>query len=255
MLAVLAPAKTLDFSAPPFAVETSAPVFEDDARALVRALSSLAPKRLARLMKLSSSQARAVRAQLEGFESAPTGPAALTFSGEVFRGLDARSLDADALRFGQSHLSILSALYGALRPLDRIAPHRLEMSARVATERGHNLYAFWGERVTLRLREQLADHADRTLVDLASQEYTKVLWPRSLGARIVTCRFESYKDAARTPNLVPTHSRNARGAMARYLLERRAQRAEELQGFDRDGYRFVPERSDATTWVFGRPFP
>ena len=128
------------------------------------------------------------------------------------------------------------------------------MATRLPTPRGHNLYAFWGARITERIDALVAGHADHSVVDLSSQEYVKVVWPRSLSGRLLTVVFETWKDAAsRTPHPVPTHARHARGLMARFVVEHRIERAADLRAFDLDGWRFVPERSDDAKYLFGRP--
>ena len=254
MFAVLAPAKSLDFTPPSAALASTTPRFADDAATLAGALAQLTPGRIARLMKVSASVAKETRAAMAGFAASARGPAAVTFAGEVYRGFDARSLAPADLEWAQDRVGILSGLYGMLRPLDAIGPHRLEMSARLATPGAHNLYAFWGERITQQINALTEGHADRSCLDLSSQENTKVLWPRSLAGPLVTVTFETWKDAARTPNQIPTHSRRARGAMARFVVERRIERVAQLDAFDADGYRLVPERSTACERVFGRPF-
>lgn len=257
MLILLAPAKTLDFTPAPVSVEPTRPWFEDDAVELVRALRGLGPARLQRLMKLSAAQAKTALAELEAFDpSAPIGlPAAQAFAGEVYRALRGRELDAAALAWAQDRVAILSALYGLLRPLDRVQPHRLEMATRLPTPRGHNLYAYWGVRVTDRVNAMTAGHADRSVIDLASQELTKVLWPRSLAGPLVEVVFENWKDAARTPHTIPTPSRHARGLLARFVVDHRLERARDLTAFDREGYAYQPDRSSRDRLVFGRPFP
>jgi len=256
VLALLAPAKTLDFSAPEVSVRASRPVFEADAVEISAAVAALPLGKARRAMKLSAARAKEVQRAARAFDpDAPGGlAAALAFAGEVYRGLRARELSAADLAWAHDRVAILSGLYGLLRPLDRVHPHRLEMSARIPTPRGHNLYAHWGDRITRAIDRTVEGHADPSVIDLASDENTKVIWPRSLAAPWVEVIFESWKDAARTPNVVPTHSRRARGAMARFVIERRCESVDDLRGFDSDGYRLVPERSTARRLVFGRPF-
>lgn len=256
MLALLAPSKTLDFSAPPVVIEATRCAFEGDAVEISAAVAGLPARKAQRAMKLSARRAGEVQRAARRFDpDAPGGlAAALAFGGEVYRGLRARELSADDLRWAQDRVAILSGLYGLLRPLDRVHPHRLEMAARIPTPRGHNLYAHWGERITRAIDARVAGHADPSVIDLASDEYTKVVWPRSLSAPWIEVVFESWNDAARAPRFVPTHSRRARGAMARFFIERRCESVDALRGFDADGYRLVPERSSAGRLVFGRPF-
>lgn len=256
MLCLLAPAKTLDLSPAPAPVEPTRPWFEADADELWRTLSALPPARLQRLMKLSPAKAREATRELASYvPGAPGVAAAHAYAGEVYRGLRGRDLGADELAWAQDRIAVLSGFYGLLRPLDGIQAHRLEMAARLPTSRGHNLYAFWGARITERIGQLLEGHGDRTTVDLASQEYLKAVWPRALPGRLLTVVFESWKDAARTPHPVPTHARHARGLMARFVVEHRIERAADLRAFALDGWAFVPDRSDDGRYVFGRRLP
>lgn len=255
MLAVLAPSKTLDTSASDLgALAPTEPAFAADAALIVQTLKRVPPRALARKMKLKPSKAKEITAWLDAFHGARPTPAAHAYAGEVFRAFDGRSLPADDLLWAQDRVAVLSGLYGLLRPLDGIAEHRLEMSARVATPRGHNLYAFWGERITARINALTEGHVDRAVIDLASQEYTKALWPRSLAGDLLEVVFENWKDSARTPNVISTPSRHARGLMARFVVDRRVERREGLKAFDVGGYAFVPERSTGRRLVFGRFF-
>jgi cytoplasmic iron level regulating protein YaaA (DUF328/UPF0246 family) len=180
-------------------------------------------------------------------------PAALTFAGDVYVGLDARSLRPEDLAWAQDHVRILSGLYGVLRPLDRIQAYRLEMGVRLGTERGHTLYDFWGDRIAKALNKAAQGMADRTLVNLASQEYFGAVDRKALKLPLVTCQFKEEADGLQ--KIVSFYAKTARGLMARYAVERRLERVEELKGFDRAGYRFRPELSDDHEWVFVRPHP
>ncbi len=250
MLALLAPAKTIDASPSP--IPPTAPVFLDDARALTVALRGLDPRRRARLWGLKGAKLREADAALARFTGAleRSIPAAHAFAGEVFRAFGGRALSSEALAWAQDRVGVLSGLYGLLRPLDGIEPHRLEMSARLPTPRGHNLYAHWGERITLQVNALTRGHADRACVDLSSQEYAKVLWPRSLEGPLVECVFESLEGGA--PRVIPTHARRARGLMARFVVETRAETVDALRAFDSEGYAFAPARSSEARLVFTR---
>lgn len=252
---MLAPSKTLDLTPSDLgALRPTEPAFAEDAALLVEALKREDPRALARRMKLKPNKAKEIRAWLEAFATGHPVAAAHAYAGEVFRAFGGRRLPTDDLLWAQDRVGVLSGLYGLLRPLDGVVAHRLEMSARVATPRGHNLYAFWGERLTRRINALTAEHEDRALVDLASQEYVKALWPRSLEGDLLEVVFENWKDAARTPNVISTPSRHARGLMARFLVEQRIVRRAQLQAFDAEGYAFVPERSTPKRLVFGRFF-
>lgn len=251
MLALLAPAKTLDLTASE--LTPTRPFFAPDAAELTRALAALPAGRLARVLKLRGAKADQARRWIEDFDSDVDAavPAAHAFAGEVFRAFDGRSLSEADLVWAQDRVAILSALYGLLRPLDGIVAHRLEMSARLPTARGHNLYAFWGERITERINALTEAQADRSVVDLASQEYAKVLWPRSLAGPLIEVVFESEGGGA--PRVIPTHARRARGLMARFVVEERIERVSGLRGFSREGYTYRPEASSPRRLTFRRP--
>jgi cytoplasmic iron level regulating protein YaaA (DUF328/UPF0246 family) len=177
-------------------------------------------------------------------------PAVLGFDGDVYDGLGARALDADALGFAQRHLRILSGLYGVLRPLDAMQPHRLEMGTRLANERGADLYAWWGDRPARTLKRALRAAGGGTLVNLASAEYFRAVDVAALGAPVVQPVFQQWRAGAW--KVISFDAKRARGAMARWAIDRRAVDAEDLKGFDADGWRFDARASDARTWAFRR---
>ena len=254
MILVLSPAKTLDLSPVEDAPATN-PAFPKQTAALARLAKRLKRADLRRLMDISEPLAELNVQRFKAFDPKhETGlQAAFAFDGDVYHGLQARTLDPEGLAFAQAHLRILSGLYGVLRPLDRIQPYRLEMGVRLANPKGANLYDFWGERPTKALKEAAEGHADPTVVNLASQEYFGAVKPKALKARIVACRFLEEKDGE--ARLISFFAKKARGLMARYAIDHRLQQAEALKGFDSDGYRFRPALSTADAWVFARPQP
>ena len=255
MLIALSPAKTLDFSPAPEDLPLSRPMFGKDTAELAAIARILTRADLKRLMGISDKLADL---NVERFRSFKTGararglPAALTFAGDVYTGLKARELDPAALDWAQGRLRILSGLYGLLRPLDTIQPYRLEMGIRLANPEGADLYAFWRGKVTKALRKDLKTHADPTLVNLASQEYFGAVDAKALKLPVVSCAFKEQAPGGEVKTIA-LFAKRARGTMARYAIDRRIERAEGLKGFDRDGYRFAPELSDAATWTFTRP--
>lgn len=258
MLALLSPAKSLDLS-PPVAVEATLPALMAETEALMATTRRLSPGEIQRLMRVSNTLARLTFERFHGFvlplDRANGTPAALTFDGAVYRGLGARSLSAEDLAWGQDHLGILSGLYGLLRPLDLIQPYRLEMGTRLTTRRGADLYAFWGERITARINERVAGHADPTVVNLASAEYFKAVRPKGLAGGVVHCIFEEWEGSPDQGRVVAVYAKRARGLMARYMVEQRIDRAEGLKGFVAEGYGFQPDRSTGARWVFSRQRP
>jgi cytoplasmic iron level regulating protein YaaA (DUF328/UPF0246 family) len=258
MLAVLSPAKSLRLDPTPPELPFTQPAFMKDASALMRTTRGLSQTRIRELMNLSDELAKLNYDRYRSFEvpfrTDNALPAALMFDGDVYRGLAARDLDAKALAWSQDHIAILSGMFGLLRPLDLIQAYRLEMGTRLKTRRGANLYAFWGESLGQKVQEQLQDHQDPTLVNLASNEYFKALKVRKRKLAVVTCVFHDYKDAARTPKVISFLAKRARGMMARFIIEQRVDQSAGLKDFKVDRYRFRPEFSDESTFVFGRAF-
>jgi hypothetical protein len=256
MLFVLSPAKKLDFTpgAPKLAMST--PRFAKDTAELSDATRKLRPRQIGQLMSISPKLAELNFARYQAFDAKPdagTLQAVLAFDGDVYDGLAARELDAKALTWAQDHLRILSGLYGVLRPLDVIQPYRLEMGTRLKTKRGHNLYDFWGKRIADSLNADADGQKDPTLVNLASQEYFGAIDTKTLKLPKIDVRFLDEKDGkARTLFLF---AKQARGMMARWAVEHRAEKAKDLQAFDRGGYRFDKAASTDTDWVFTRPQP
>ena len=257
MLVVLSPAKTLDFSPPAPDIPATDPMLVRDTAALARVTRRLKASDLSRLMGISDALADLNAERFRAFQSDPEKAqgvqAALAFAGDVYEGLNARTLDGEGLAWAQDHVRILSGLYGVLRPLDRIQPHRLEMGTRLATPRGASLYEFWGDRIARRLAETLKTHADPTLVNLASIEYFGAVDRAALKRPVISCAFRQIRDGE-LRNL-SLFAKTGRGLMARYAIDQRITRAEDLKGFDRAGYRFRRDLSAETEWVFTRPQP
>ena len=244
----------MDFSPAPEGLPVTRPVFPRDTAALAGIARRLKAADLKRLMGISDKLAtlnvqrfRALRGRAQ-----PDGvPAALAFAGDVYLGLRARELDADALVWAQDRLGILSGLFGLLRPLDAIPPYRLEMGVKLANPRGEDLYDFWREKVTKAVERAVRGHADRTVVNLASQEYFGAVDRKALKAPLVTCQFK--EGDGLDAKVVSFFAKKARGLMARYAIDGRIERSDELKAFAEAGYRYAPEASSATTWTFTRP--
>ncbi|MEQ8895900.1 MAG: peroxide stress protein YaaA [Roseovarius sp.] len=249
MLVVLSPAKKLDMSA----VDTAAtdPHFADDATALAKVARGLKPADLQKLMGISATLAKLNAERFRDFGTMETKPAALAFAGDTYTGLDATSLDPEEMDYAQDHLRILSGLYGLLRPRDAIEPYRLEMGSRLKTRRGKSLYDYWGDRIAKALNAQAETLGTDTLVNCASQEYFGAVRPAALSLRVVTPVFMEEKPGG--PKVVSFFAKQARGAMARFILQRRLTEAESLSEFDSGGYRHRPDLSGPGKPVFVRP--
>lgn len=255
MLIVLSPAKALNFDAAPESAPLTLPQLADQTTELAKTTKKLRAADLKRMMALSDSLAKLNRERFQAFdpESEDGLQAAFAFNGDVYLGLRARELDKKALAWAQDHLRILSGLYGVLRPLDAIQPYRLEMGVRIKTRRGASLYDFWGPRIAETLNAAAAGHKDRTLVNCASGEYFAAVDRAALKLPVVSCRFLEEKDGE--ARVISFFAKRARGAMARYAIDNRIERAPDLRAFDAEGYRFQPHLSSDEEFVFARPQP
>lgn len=252
MLIVLSPAKSLDLTTPSPTQEHTFPDFTARAARLVKVLRKLSPGQVGDLMQISDplSVLNVGRYASWNADHADGHQAMMAFNGDVYAGLDARSLAPSAIAFAQDHLRILSGLYGLLRPLDLIHPYRLEMGTRLETSAGSNLYAFWDDTITKALNKQIAATRAKALVNLASEEYFKSVKPALLKAPVITPVFEDWKGGKY--KIISFHAKRARGMMARFAIEKGITEAEALKDFDVDGYAFVPGDSTDTRWVFRR---
>lgn len=254
MLFVLSPAKTLDYDTPPAIPRHTMPDFIDDAAELVSILKAKSPSDIAELMSLSDALAALNVARYGSwsrrFTANNSKQAVLAFNGDVYEGLDASSLDEARLGYLQDHLRILSGLYGVLRPLDRMQPYRLEMGTRLANGRGKDLYAFWGDRVTDALNAEIENRNYKVLVNLASEEYFKVVKPKQLMVPVITPVFEDWKNGAY--KIISFHAKRARGLVMRYAAQRGIADAEKLKSFDSEGYAYDAQNSTDLVWRFRR---
>ena len=253
MLIVLSPAKRLNYSEPPVTVEPTRPRFDKDVAELARVTRKLSRADLRRLMGISDKLADLNHGRFQAFspeEDEGALPAAFAFAGDVYEGLKARELDAESLMWAQDRLRILSGLYGLLRPLDAIQPYRLEMGTRLRTARGATLYDFWGDRIAAQLNADAQDHADPTLVNLASQEYFGAVDARALKLPVVTPQFRELRDGE--SRIISFFAKQARGRMARWAVDNRVERVEDLKAFDLDGYGFDKAASSDGEWIFIR---
>ncbi len=254
MLAVISPAKTLDYDTPPVTDRWTMPDFLGHSQQLIDRLRDFSAIDLAELMKLSMKLAELnferYRDWHKDFTPENAKPAALAMKGDVYTGLDAEAFDEGDFEFAQRHLRILSGLYGVLRPLDLMQPYRLEMGTKLATERGKDLYAFWGDIITDELNRLLEEQGDEVLINLASNEYFKSVRPKRLQARIIVPQFKDYKNGQY--KMISFYAKKARGMMCRFMIKERIDEPEGLKDFGYDGYRFAPDLSGEDEWVFTR---
>lgn len=252
MLVVLSPAKSLDYESPLSVSTSTQPQFVEQAAALVDILRPMSPAELGELMSISDklgvlNATRYVQWSPQ-FTKANSRQAMLAFNGDVYDGLDAKTLDAEALKFAQKHVRILSGLYGVLRPLDLMQPYRLEMGTKLKNPTGKDLYAYWKKTVAPALNKDLA--AKDVLVNLASDEYFKSVDLQVLKAQVIQPVFQDYKNGQY--KVISFFAKKARGLMARYIIDHRITDAANLKKFNVGGYVFDAKVSTDSTWIFRR---
>ena len=242
MIILISPAKSLDFDTELTNRTVTDARFPDQTGKLVSAASNLTKKRLKEIMPVSDMLIDLNYNRYKDFHQQPERQAIYAFSGDVYTGFEARSLDNEAIEYAQTHLRILSGLYGLLRPLDQIRPYRLEMGTRWAP-RYKSLVDFWGDDIAAKLSEDLDDAGSDIIINLASQEYFASVQngKKKLDARIVDVDFR--QDGPDGPRFISFAAKRARGMMARYICEHRLDDVESLKSFDSDGYQYDADSS------------
>ena len=257
MLAVISPAKRLDFNSAPTTAKHSLPAFLKESKQLINVLREQSPAEIAELMNLSTQLAD-LNYERYGQWKTPFTPnnarqAALAFKGDVYLGLDSPTLSERDLNWAQKHLRILSGLYGVLKPMDLIQPYRLEMGTKLANPRGVDLYQFWGSKVTCALNDAVAKQRQPLLINLASHEYFEAVDVAALEARVINISFKDLKNGRY--KFLSFYAKKARGFMARYIIENRVSTMKGLKEFDVAGYYFSDALSRGDNWVFLRDKP
>lgn len=251
MLTVISPAKRLDDKAIlPAGFTATQPLFAAEAEVLAGVARKLTAAKLRKLMDISEPLAKLNVERFAGFEMAETRPAALFFAGDTYAGLEAKTLEPDALRWAQAHLRILSGLYGVLRPLDDIKAYRLEMGSKLKNPRGADLYAYWRGQVAGALNDLAAETGARALVNCASIEYFGAVDTKALALPVITPTFLEEKNGE--AKIVSFYAKKARGAMARFIAENRLTDPESLKEFEAGGYTYDAARSVPMVPVFIR---
>jgi cytoplasmic iron level regulating protein YaaA (DUF328/UPF0246 family) len=254
MLIVISPAKTLDYETKPQTRRYSQPVLLDRSEELVDLLSTKSPDDLQKMMGISDNLAQ-LNAQRYHEWSRPFKPnnakqAVLAFKGDTYLGLEADQFTDLQLEFAQSHLRILSGLYGVLRPLDLMQPYRLEMGTKLPTAKGKNLYEYWDLSITENINNQLKAIDSKLLINLASNEYFKSIKTKALQAEVVTPIFKDWSNGQY--RVIGFFAKKARGSMAAWLLKSKAKTLKKLNRFDVDGYQYSEEHSTDLKPVFLR---
>lgn len=254
MLILLSPAKTLDFEKKSPTTESTQAIFVDKAKQLMAVLRNFSPEELQKLMSINPELALLNYHRFKNWQVQPNAEsgkqAVLAFRGEAYRGLKATEWKQKNFSFAQKHLRILSALYGVLRPLDMISPFRLEMACKLAIDEEKNLYQFWRETITHNIKQTLDSQGDNVLINLASNEYFKVINTRSLNAEMITPVFKDFKNGVYKN--ISVYAKKARGMMSRFIVENELTKSEDIKHFDGEGYGYNDRLSNDKEWVFTR---
>lgn len=254
MLIIISPAKILNLKPQTILKEHTLPEFTERSALIMHELKKLKPSALMKLLDVNRTIAD-INYRRHMDWSLPFTPenskqALLTFNGEVYRGLNATSFTTEDFVFAQSHLRILSGLYGLIRPLDLIQPYRLEMGIKLKTPQATDIYKFWGDSITKKLNEAFSGMKHPVLINLASHEYAKVILMKQLKAPVINIEFWEGKDNAYKTIVV--YTKKARGMLSRFIIKNKLTRPGDLKAFDDDGYIFNPRYSKDDTWVFTR---
>lgn len=252
MLAIISPAKTLDFSAVSTPVRATQPAFKKDALALMSLLRDYRVTQLKHLMKISDKLAQLNHARNQAFTEKPTAeqvqPAVYAFQGDVYKHLDVATLGAEQQHFLQQHAVILSGLYGVLRPFDLMQAYRLEMGTALSNEHGNNLLAYWGDRLTKHINKLLIKQDNPLLINLASNEYAAVIQRDQLVAPCLDLQFKVKR--AGVLRTIGVDAKRARGAILRYWVEHGFAKPEPLQQFTWNGYQYSAKDSSQEQWIW-----
>ena len=254
MLALISPAKTLDYETTLPTEQFTLPRLLEQSELLIDDCQKLSATDIASLMSVSEKIATLNVGRFHDWQAdfnfSNARQAIFAFKGDVYTGLDAYQLEDNAIQFAQGHLRMLSGLYGLLRPLDLMMPYRLEMGTKLQNIRGHNLYEFWGDRITNLINEDLQQSQSELLVNIASDEYYKSVKESKIKAEIIKPVFLDQKHGKY--KVISFYAKKARGLMARYMIENQLERLEDLKSFNIDGYYYDAESSLKGELVFKR---
>ena len=252
MKLVLSPAKSLDYESKLPTRRGTTPAFLDHSEKLNTILKKKSVKSLGQLMGISKNLSELNYERNQDwslpFTKENARPAIYAFSGDVYRGLDAYTIDTDKLDKMQNTIRILSGLYGVLRPLDLIQPYRLEMGTKMPVGKNKNLYEFWQKDITEALNKEMEDN--ELFLNLASNEYFKAIDTKTLKVPVIDIKFQELKNGSY--KTIAIYSKLARGLMTRFIMDTDANTLEDIKGFDYENYRFTEKLSDERELVFTR---
>lgn len=248
MLITLSPAKSLDFETNYPSLHKTTPIFYTQTKNLVADLQKLGAEEIAEIMSISKKLAELNFERYQNFFNAQTRQALLAFDGDVYEGIDKANLTLDDLNFAQNVIIILSGLYGILRPLDAISPHRLEMGTdfKKINFLAKNLYQFWGDKITLEINK----YDSKYLINLASNEYFKSINRNLCNKKIIDIIFK--EKIANDFKIIGIHAKRARGLMANFIIKNKITNPEDLKNFNGEKYKFCASLSTSNQLIFTR---
>ena len=254
MIILLSPAKTLDFERPTINISHSVPSLLSKSKTLINILKEKEPNEISSLMNISDKLALLNNNRYKSWkglkkESDNSKQAIFVFKGDVYQGLDIDSFEKIDLEYSQNHLRLLSGLYGLLKPLDIIEPYRLEMGTKLKTNKGKNLYEFWGQDICNEIEKDLKTIKSNTIINLASNEYFDSVKNINETSNIISPVFKDFSKGKY--KIISFYAKKARGLMAAWILKNKI-KEDELNNFNSDGYYFSQEESSQNSPVFLR---
>jgi len=254
MIITLSPAKSLDFESQSPLETKSEPRFINESDYLANKLGKLSKNKLNEMMHLSNDLIDLNYSRYKEWDSSNKSrqkQAIFAFKGEVYRGLSANEFDKKDGSFAQNHVRILSGIYGVLKPMDMIQPYRLEMGSRFqVSSKQKNLYQYWGNQISESLQQELKNHKEPTLINLASKEYFKAVNEKTYSGKIIHITFKENKNGQY--KVIGTYSKLARGQFTRFFIKNRIEKIEALKNFEDNNYRYHEALSSDSEFVFTR---
>ena len=250
MLILISPAKRMNIEDVIKTSKVTEPFFINEAETLVRRMRKRTPQEISKLMGISETLGKLNSQRFSDWSKSKNGArqAIFTFDGDVYSGLDAYNLSTSELNFAQKYLRILSGLYGVLRPFDHLHPYRLEMGTKIKIGQYENLYGFWSKEVTKRLNQEIIESKSQVVLNLASNEYSKVIDINSLSKKIIDVIFKDNKNGIY--KVISFNAKKARGKMARFIIKNKIRDLEKIKDFCDNGYLFSPDDSSPDKLTF-----
>ena len=255
MIALIAPAKRLDYDSDLSVEDFSIAEHLKESKKLIKELQKKSPEDLSSLMGLSENLSilnfeRNMNWQVPKKPSNEVRQAIFAFKGDVYVGLDSETLSKSDINYAQKNLAILSGLYGLLKPLDLMYPYRLEMGTKMKNENGKNLYEFWGNKITTSINALAKKNNSKGIINLASVEYFTSVKPENLDLPVYSPVFKDFKNGKY--KIISFFAKKARGSMARFVIQNKIKNPRDLNKFNLDGYKYSAKDSSEYSPVFLR---